>query len=120
VEHRQNKRYQLTAPVNFSWEDVNGPGGKAEGHTRDISVSGIYVSTTDVPPEGSELRMEVLLPPAQGNGNRVRLRAEGSVVRSDSRGFAAIAEMNLSQKQNKNRLRDRSNFEAMLRLQMQN
>lgn len=38
--------------------------------------------------------MDVLLPAREGNGNRVRLRTQGTVIRNESQGFAAMAEMN--------------------------
>jgi len=94
LEKRRNKRYYLSAPMKFSWKDLKGGVGKGEGSTRDISISSVFVSTPSFLPAGSEVSMDVLLPPRDGTGNGVRLRTQGIVIRSESEGFAAIAEMN--------------------------
>jgi hypothetical protein len=93
VELRQNKRYRLGAPVSFFWESREGAIGAGEGHTRDISVAGVFILTAGLIPEGSVVRMEVTLPPLHAKGQRVRLRTQGRVVRTEDNGFAAIANM---------------------------
>jgi hypothetical protein len=127
VEQRRNKRYRLIAPVKFSWTDANGYSGRGEGSTRDISSASVYVLTSSILPEGSDVRMEVILPPLESRKPRVRLRTQGFVVRTEPNGFAAVAEMNFrihlreEQSRSEDRTkRDTTNFEQMLRLQMQN
>jgi hypothetical protein len=93
LELRQNKRYRLSAPVSFSWESREGAVDTGEGHTRDISVSGVFILAAGLIPEGSLVRMEVNLPPLHAEGQRVRLRTQGRVVRTEDNGFAAIANM---------------------------
>ena len=93
MELRQNKRYRLGAPVSFFWESREGAIGAGEGHTRDISVAGVFILTAGLIPEGSVVRMEVTLPPLHAKGQRVRLRTQGRVVRTEDNGFAAIANM---------------------------
>ena len=93
MELRQNKRYRLSAPVSFSWVSRDGAVGAGEGHTRDISVGGVFILTTSLSPEGSVVRIEVNLPPLRARGQRVRLRTQGRVVRMEGNGFAAMAVM---------------------------
>jgi hypothetical protein len=93
VDLRQNKRYQLNAPVSFFWESREGSVGMGEGHTRDISVTGIFILTTGLVPKGSLVRMDVSLPPLHGKGQRVHLHTQGRVLRTEDAGFAAMADM---------------------------
>jgi hypothetical protein len=93
MELRQNKRYRLSAPVSFLWESRDGAVGAGEGHTRDISIAGVFILTSGLIPEGSVVRMEVSLPPANVKGQRIRLRTQGRVIRTEDNGFAAIAHM---------------------------
>jgi hypothetical protein len=78
-------------------------------------------------PDGSDVRMEVILPPLASKRRSVRLRTQGFVVRTEPDGFAAVAEMNfrihlrdVQGKAEGKPKKDLSNFEQMLRLQMQN
>jgi hypothetical protein len=93
VDLRRNKRYRLKAPITFSWESRDGAIGTGEGHTRDISVSGVFIVTAGLAPEGSVVRMEVNLPPLHPKGQRVCLRTQGRVLRTEHNGFAAMANM---------------------------
>lgn len=93
MELRQNKRYRLSAPVSFLWESRDGAVGAGEGHTRDISVAGVFIHTSGLIPEDSIVRMEVSLPPINNEGQRIRLRTQGRVIRTEDNGFAAIANM---------------------------
>jgi PilZ domain len=91
VELRQHRRYRLSAPVSFSWESREGAVGTGEGHTRDISIAGVFVLTPDLIPEGSLVRMDVNLPPVTAKSQPVYLRSQGRVTRVEDNGFAAIA-----------------------------
>ena len=93
MDHRQHRRYQLSAPVSFSWESREGAVGTGEGRTRDISVAGVFVLTAGLVPEGSLVRMDVNLPPVNARGQRVHLRSQGRVLRAEDRGFAAMASL---------------------------
>ncbi len=67
------------------------------GFTRDMSKSGIYVvcDNKSLVPAGASIEVEVLLP-LSGQAERLRLRTEGSVLRSgesgEDMGFAVAAE----------------------------
>ena len=91
VELRQHRRYRLSAPVSFSWESREGAVGTGEGHTRDISIAGVFVLTPGLIPEGSLVRMDVNLPPVTAKGQPIHLRSQGRVTRAEDNGFAAIA-----------------------------
>ena len=91
VELRQHRRYQLSAPVSFSWESREGAVGTGEGHTRDISIAGVFVLTPGLIPEGSLVRIDVNLPPVTAKSQPVHLRSQGRVTRVEDNGFAAIA-----------------------------
>jgi hypothetical protein len=93
VDLRQNKRYRLSAPVSFFWQSREGSVGAGEGHTRDISITGVFILTAGLVPEGSLIRLDVSLPPLHGKGQRVHLHTEGRVLRTEDDGFAAIADM---------------------------
>jgi hypothetical protein len=91
LELRQNRRYRLTAPISFSWESPQGALGMDQGSTRDISIAGVFILTKSLLPVGSLLRMDVTLPPLHPKSQRVHIRTQGHVVRSQENGFAAIA-----------------------------
>ncbi len=54
-----------------------------ETSSRDVSASGLYFSFSEPLEPGSELECEVLLPPALGYKEAVRVRCRGKVVRVD-------------------------------------
>jgi hypothetical protein len=59
--------------------------------TRDISVCSVYVTTHELVPEGSDLWLQVAVPPIRPGARGSQLEGTGKVVRSDERGFAAVA-----------------------------
>ncbi|MGC1451242.1 MAG: PilZ domain-containing protein [Candidatus Sulfotelmatobacter sp.] len=93
VDQRQHKRYQLVAPVSFSWETAERGVHQGHGFTRDFSISGAFVVTSNQLPIGSVLQMNFALPPLQAAGRGSRLKTSGRVVRSESDGFAVIADI---------------------------
>jgi hypothetical protein len=93
VDQRQNKRYRLKASVKFSWENVQGSTGQGEGHTRDISPSGVFVLTSARLPLGAAVKLEVALPSLRQEPSGPFLRTQAHVVRSEELGFAAVADM---------------------------
>lgn len=93
MDLRQNKRYQMKSWVTFSWDNAQGTKHKGEGYTLDISSYGVYVLTDNRLPVGALVHLEVSLPSPRENRNGVCLRTRGKVVRSEERGFAAVAEL---------------------------
>jgi hypothetical protein len=92
VEQRQTKRYRLRTSVKFSWESAQGGTRQGEGCTRDISSSGVFVVTNDRLPLGTTVKLDVALPAPRRETPGASLRTSGHVVRSESLGFAAVAE----------------------------
>ena len=81
MEHRGVLRFRLGASVLFSWGGANRRRLRAEGVTRDISVQGAFILAPTCPPVRANVLVEVFLPPLQGSGRPVRIRAESRVLR---------------------------------------
>lgn len=93
MDQRRNRRYQLPGRVDFSWIGADGLTRKGEGSTRDISVTGVYVQTSDLPAVGSVVWLKVALPPLRVEGEGIQLRNQVYVIRSETGGFAALADL---------------------------
>lgn len=93
MDLRQSKRYRLRAPVVFSWELPSGISTAAEGHSRDISPSGVFVLTSNQLPVGAIVNLEISLPSLREESSGAFLRTVGHVVRTEVAGFAAVADM---------------------------
>ncbi len=90
-------RYPLRLVVTFSWTDDVGVVHGSEGLSRDLNSRGIYVHSDLVPPVGSPVDMNVLLPQLAPSSRPAELYAKGRVVRieagtswSKDAGFAAM------------------------------
>ncbi len=99
LEHRGVLRFRLGATVLFSWEGAHRKRLQAEGVTRDISVQGAFILAPTCPPVQASVLVEVFLPPLQGSGRPVRIRAESRVLRvehaetgNSHSGFAVLSE----------------------------
>lgn len=97
MERRGATRYPLRLVVTFSWKDEVGVVRGSEGESRDINGRGIYVQSKVVPPVGSPVEMNVLLPQLASLKRQAELHAQGRVVRIDpvlsdpmKSGFAAM------------------------------
>ena len=90
MELRERHRYRLALPVTYLW-------GSSErllqgtGTTRDISVSSVYVKTDEPIPAGTDVWLQVSVPPIREGARGSKLEGTGRIVRSDSNGFAAVA-----------------------------
>jgi hypothetical protein len=79
VHSRKCKRYEVSLPVIFSWEDAQGFRHEQSGVTRDLSVRGAFVFATNPPPLGAHIKLKGYLPPG-GRVMQVRIFGEGKVV----------------------------------------
>jgi hypothetical protein len=91
VEQRRAVRFQLPVPVIFRWENQT-----SVGRTRDIGITGVFITCHTLPPVGTALSIEIHVPPLERNSSqRLYLEATGKVIRvaagEESRGFAATA-----------------------------
>jgi hypothetical protein len=97
MDRRQYHRYDLQAELTFLWEEEYGP-RRAVGRLRDLSGGGAFVCSTDSPPEGAHVRLDVLVGSVLSS-SRLVIHAQGLVLRAElsSRtgepiGFAAAIE----------------------------
>jgi PilZ domain len=87
-------RYELTAPVVFTWIDSTGAAQEKRGHTRDISPKGVFVFCSVCPPQGTSLEMSIYLSVSSEHSRDVRIEAQGCVLRvepgaeGEGRGFS--------------------------------
>jgi PilZ domain len=81
---RRATRYHLAVPVLFKWENRAGDLFQGEGVTRDISVAGAFILTSDCPSPGIVLTVEVFLPQLRKRGQSIRMVTEGRVVRTEN------------------------------------
>lgn len=96
AERRKASRYHLQLPVLFIWHDgheIHTQGG----FTRDVSVQGLYVTSSVAPPVRTAVNVEVFLPASLGQMPENTIKAPGYVVRmsgpSEPRGFAIAAQL---------------------------
>jgi len=75
---------------------------RGEGHTRDISPSGVFVLTSDRLMSGTAVKLEVVLPSLHEEKTGASLRTQGHLVRSEEVGFAAVADMGFRMRFNQN------------------
>jgi hypothetical protein len=97
MERRGAIRFRLRLVVAFSWKDEAGLVHGSEGQSRDLSGRGIFVHSDLIPPVGSYVEMNVLLPQLAPPKRPAELHAEGRVVRielgtlpSQPAGFATM------------------------------
>jgi hypothetical protein len=79
--------------VVFSSEQIGGLSIRGDGFTRDISPSGVFVFATDPLPSGVVVNLAITLPSLRGQHSGACLRTVGHVVRTESAGFAAVADL---------------------------
>lgn len=98
MDRRQHERYDIQAPVRFSWKDLTDVRQRGKGLLTDISGGGLFVSTPDSPPEGARIRLSVAFRTVFAGAGLV-IRGVGAVVRvelpreAEGRlGFAAAIE----------------------------
>jgi hypothetical protein len=79
-ERRSQNRIPLRLPVS-----IRSPQSESvTGHTRDLSMSGIFLYTDAEILQGSELEMVLMLPPQFTNGEKQWVCCRASVVRVEN------------------------------------
>ena len=81
VEQRRHRRYRLSIPV-----EVRSPGKEASAvltSSEDISAKGIYFVLSPGAELGSELELDLALPPQLCQGKNVRVHCHGHIVRRE-------------------------------------
>jgi PilZ domain len=94
IELRRAKRYRVSAPASFWWEQPDGILQAGKGTTRDVSSFGVAIVADTAPSPGSHLQVEVHFPETEVAGKTAHLQGEGRVVRIERKrdliqGFAA-------------------------------
>jgi hypothetical protein len=89
LQNRAAVRYKLRLPVIFHWND--GTQHTAGGFTSDISLDGALIFSSECPPAGSDVRIEVLIPSPVHSGEELRIECTGKVTRAvDQPGCSAF------------------------------
>ena len=83
---RKATRYRMSASVIFAWAPHDGEPQSAQGVTRDINGSGVYVQADAVPPAGALVQLDISLPSLAGVGSGMHLYGEGVVLRGEPSG----------------------------------
>lgn len=86
MDRRLHRRFDLTAPVTYSWKDRPGIRHSGRGTTRDVSECGLFVLTDSLPPVGTVIQFEVSF--SFRDDSRVQMRARGTVVRAETNATA--------------------------------
>jgi hypothetical protein len=80
-DQRMSIRFGLRAEVTFCWLDHDGISRYGKGRTRDISTKGVYVLSSNWPPNGTSVAMNVDIPLSTGQSRFLQIEVEGKVVR---------------------------------------
>jgi hypothetical protein len=97
MQRRDTVRFSLHLPVICRWHDRLMMKHERLGHTRDLSLSGLFVLCSAPPSVGTVVDLEICLPPLDENKfQRLRLEGAGEVIRvggeKEPNGFAAISD----------------------------
>jgi PilZ domain len=79
MDRRQHERYDLEAPLSFSWNGPRGVRHRLQGLLRNMSGGGVFVSTSESPPEGTRIQFSMSFHSVLA-GSRLVLRACAQVV----------------------------------------
>jgi hypothetical protein len=61
TERRKHFRFAMKVPVIFTWKKPRGVPFRGEGVTRDVSLNGAYVSSSNCPPPNATVHIEIRL-----------------------------------------------------------
>jgi PilZ domain len=78
LQRRSSVRYKLRLPVIFHWND--GVEHTSGGFTSDLALDGALILSSDCPPLGSEVQVEVLFPSPEKENEEVRIGSSGRVI----------------------------------------
>lgn len=78
LQRRSAVRYKLRLPVIFRWND--GVEHTSGGFTSDLALDGALIVSSDCPPLGSDVHVEVLFPSPERENEEVRIGCSGKVI----------------------------------------
>ena len=79
LNRRTAIRYKLRLPVIFHWND--GAEHTEGGFTNDVALDGALIVSSNCPPLGSDVRIEVLVPAPNPSEEEIRIECVGRVTR---------------------------------------
>jgi PilZ domain len=92
VHRRKSLRFRLQLPVVARWTDDEGQVRYGAGFSRDICDRGVFIISSERPPIGAMVSINVHLPYLRADLQEWHLQSVGSVVRveqaADSAGYA--------------------------------
>jgi PilZ domain len=100
MEQRRAVRFDVQAQVVCSWIDRTSKSRRGVGRTLNISISGVFVVCSSPPEEGTDVDLEIHLPPlTPGALQNLKLETKGKVTRvsgiDQESGFAASSQFEL-------------------------
>lgn len=82
MDRRQARRFEMCAPVIFTWTDGEGRRRESAGFSRNISAGGVFVvSHTALPAVSASMELHVVLPSLSSRSRDMELMAQGIVAR---------------------------------------
>jgi hypothetical protein len=92
VDRRKSLRFRLQLPLVARWTDGEGKVRYGAGFSRDICARGVFIVSSERPPIGAMVLINVQLPYVRADSKEWQLQSVGSVVRveqaADSAGYA--------------------------------
>ena len=89
---RKILRYEIAARASYRWHDAHGAQKTSSGFTRDVSTRGAFVISEECPTAGAAIEIEVDIQGASAQAQAFRIRAAGTVLRTEPRGGGHSAE----------------------------
>lgn len=82
MDRRQARRFEMCAPVIFTWTDGEGKPREGAGFSRNISTRGVFVvAHAAVPALCASMELQVILPSLSSRSQDMELMAQGIVAR---------------------------------------
>ncbi len=114
ASRRRFERFTMHFPAMFSWMNERGERQVAHGITRDVAMTGAYVSAAECPPILSEVYVEIRVPKLSSRGSIFRLSAVGEVCRSEMSEAISGFAVNATRKFDLTRLSESMQAEASI------
>jgi PilZ domain len=81
VDRRRSSRFCLRLPVLTQWTDSTGQVRYGGGFSRDISLRGLFVVSSDPPAKATMIVVTVVLPNVRKASQELHLSSAGTIVR---------------------------------------
>jgi hypothetical protein len=82
IERRNSRRFQITLPLLFRWND--GIAHYNAGKSVNIGQGGMFLIATNIPPMGTDVELEFVLPAFDSVPRPTRLHCIGLVSRTET------------------------------------